>query len=109
MRLNLKPIVLSTLLALGTTAALAAQPTASWPPGHDMNEQNINAPYMRELMLEQQGDARRLTVANAGHDMNEQNEHAPGMHERMRLEAPASSGGGALPPSDYPLVDRYNP
>jgi hypothetical protein len=99
-------LVLSSMTAFAQSAAKPGGP----PPGHDMNEQNMNAPGMREHMnVQQRGASGTSPRTVTGHDMNEQNVNAPGMRERMRREDPGTKGGGPLPPSPYPLVDRYNP
>jgi hypothetical protein len=121
---TIRHVILASILALGSLNVYAqtnARPV-QLAPGHDMNEQNINQPGMRELMWQQQGqnvDGTRPARAT-GHDMNEQNEHQPGMHERMRREAGST---GAVAPRDrnlviqslqerragaYSLVDNYN-
>ena len=109
---NRRNLIVASVLVLSSMAALAqsgAKP-AGPGPGHDMNEQNINAPGMRERMNTQQGVQSGTSPRTVtGHDMNEQNMNAPGMRERMRREDPGSRGGGPFPPSPYPLVDRYNP
>lgn len=109
---NRRNLIVASVLVLSSMTALAqsgARPGGP-PPGHDMNEQNINAPGMREHMNTQQGVRSGTTPRTVtGHDMNEQNMNAPGMRERMRQEDPGSRGGGPFPPSAYPLVDRYNP
>jgi hypothetical protein len=54
--------------------------------GHDMNEQNQNAPGMREQMNREAGKGttrEAARAANPGHQMNEQNQNAPGMREQM--------------------------
>ena len=105
-------LILASALALSSMTAFAQSATKpSGPaPGHDMNEQNINAPGMREHMNTTQSGTRTAAPrASTGHDMNEQNMNAPGMRERMLREQPGSVGGGPLPPSPYSFVDRYNP
>lgn len=97
------PLLLAVSLAMasgGTLAQTRAKPDVA-PPGHDMNEQNMNAPGMRETMRRQEGQAARGSrpAGTPGHDMNEQNEHQPGMHERMRRE---SATGGAAKAPDKP-------
>lgn len=97
------PLLIAALLALASGGAMAqtrAKPNDP-PPGHDMNEQNMNAPGMRETMRRQEGQPARgaRQGGTTGHDMNEQNEHQPGMHERMRRE---SAGSGAAKSSDKP-------
>jgi hypothetical protein len=75
---------LASAMAVAQTGSKAAAPA----PGHDMNEQNINAPGMRETMREQEAGARSGAKAAQpkGHDMNEQNTLAPDMREQMRRE-----------------------
>ncbi|MCU0506797.1 MAG: hypothetical protein MUC34_00075 [Anaerolineae bacterium] len=94
----LRKVVAAVALALTSTLAAgqAGVKPSGPPPGHDMNEQNMNAPGMRETMRRQQGEVAPGTkpAPVRGHDMNEQNEHAPGMHERMRRE---SATGGRAP------------
>ncbi|MCU0506805.1 MAG: hypothetical protein MUC34_00115 [Anaerolineae bacterium] len=119
---HLRNATLAAVLALSSATALAQSGGKSYgpPPGHDMNEQNMNAPGMRELMNKQQGTSRARSAAATGHDMNEQNEHAPGMHERMRREAGPGSFVGRRDTlvieslqdrrtGGYAIVDNYNP
>jgi len=128
----LRQVIVAGALALSSTLATAqtgAKPGGP-PPGHDMNEQNMNAPGMRETMRRQQGEAAPGTkpAPIRGHDMNEQNEHAPGMHERMRRESaagtrapaagtsPAAKSGARVVESNkeratgrYHEADKHNP
>lgn len=79
-------LLLASMLTLASTLAVAqtGAKSSAPPPGHDMNEQNTNAPGMRSTMQKQQGGASKSKPAAAkGHDMNEQNQNAPGMREQM--------------------------
>jgi hypothetical protein len=119
---QLRNLTFASALALSAATALAQSGGKSYgpPPGHDMNEQNMNAPGMRELMNKQQGQSGARPAAVTGHDMNEQNEHAPGMHERMRREAGPGTSIGSRDTlvieslqerrtGAYAIVDNYNP
>ena len=88
--MNIKRLFLSSVVCLASTIAVAQTPSkpSAPPPGHDMNEQNTNAPGMREQMRSQdKKGAKSKPAPVTGHDMNEQNINAPGMPAQMRQEA----------------------
>ena len=102
--MSLKQLFFSSVLCLASTVAVAqtaSKPSAP-PPGHDMNEQNTNAPGMREQMRSQdKTGAKSKPAPVTGHDMNEQNTLAPGMREQMRREqAKSGSAKSANPGHD---------